>query len=982
MADLKPTRTKRSARRAESFGRRLAMALFVSGLILTAGFASAESFTENFNSPNPSWKVSKTDPHVKTRTHRRSPEHGKDSVGEQVVLETDRQGQTIRLEHTLPKARVLNELEVGLWARPDAPGLQVHLHVTLPGCEDPSNGKTVSMLIPGDIAEEAGEWQRLTCRTDDKLVQKRLQLLRAKLKRTLTPKVMVVDRVILTWPLSAGVTELSLDELTFGPLVRVEDSEIVQTGHEQESGAEHPAQLRLDRLEVESKPFFSRIAVYHGEPLKDLAAAGFNVVLIPDYKDQALLRSIREAGLWATAIPPTAEGTDGDAGLLPFSAESRSIAFWMLGTRLSPLSQNRLVKWVDQIQEADQKFRRPIAADVSGDESLFSRELDLIGISRHTMGSSLTLRDYRDWMYARRASARPGSLCWTWIQVTPAPAVATLWEQHQIPVQLEPEQIRLQVYAALAAGMRGLGFWTHRLLNEETSADRETLLALHQINWELWLMEPWLATASGASRTPLIIESNDPKNGTTKPPPKFKFNKKSKMNTPDALPDPFAAEPEQATANDQQPPGLSAAVLRTPDKGTLLLPMWLEDRSQFVPGQLAASQVSMIVPGIDETAAAWEITTTGVRSLDSTERQRVNGGVKVTLKNFDQTACVLLTSDRELIEQTRQRIASIAEQSARTYLALADLKLERVRVIDQMLGDAGLRQMSGPHILGQARMMYDEARAALSHQDWQKVRLRSKQALQMARALQREHWDDAVRNLPSPVASPYAIGFQSLPLQARLATQMNDEQAANLLPTGNFEDADALFPVGWKHEQDAPDYIKAEAEVSHESHRGKHCLRLHSQLTSSQAQAAPSRSREFVRIVTPPITVHAGHAVRVAGWIKLPAEIPGSQDGVMIYDNLFGRNLALRFRETCDWQRFELVREAAESKDVTVTIALTGLGEVCVDDLQITVHSLMPVQQASAREPAGQPRSAAPGRPWSKLKRLNPLPTRRAVPKP
>lgn len=982
MADLKSTRTKRSVWRAEKFGRRLTMALFVLGLVLRAGLATAESFTENFDGPNPSWKVTKTDPSVKTRTHRRSPDHGKDGAGEHVVLETERQGQTIRLEHTLPKARVLNELEVGVWVRPDAPGVQVHLRITLPGCDDPATGKTVSLLIPGDIAEEAGEWQRLTCRTDDKLVQKKLQLKRAELKRSLTPKVMVVERVILTWPLPAGVTELSLDELTFGPLVRVEDSEIVPKGYEQESGSDHPVQFRLDHMEVEGKPFFPRIIVYHGEPLKDLAAAGFNVVLMPDHADQALLRSVREAGLWATATPPTAEGADGDAGLLPFSAETRSIAFWMLGTRLSPQSQNRLVKWVDQIQEADQKFRRPIAADVSGDESLFSRELDLIGISRHTMGSSLTLRDYRDWMYARRAAARPGSLCWTWIQVTPAPVVASLWEQHQIPVQLEPEQIRLQVYAALAAGMRGLGFWTHRPLNEETNADRETLLALQQINSELWLLEPWLATASGASRIPLTIESSDPKKPLTKPASRFNMSKKNAPNSNNGLPDPFAAEPEQAAAIDPHPPGLTAAVLRTSDKGTLLLPMWLEDRAQFVPGQLAASKVSMVVPGIDETAAAWEITTTGIHSLDSSERQRVSGGVKVTLKNFDQTACVLLTSDRELIEQTRQRIASISEQSARTYLALADLKLERVRVIDQLLGDAGLRQMSGPHILGQARMKYDEAREALSSQEWQKVRVRCKQALQMARALQREHWDDAVRNLPSPVASPYALSFQSLPMQSRLAMQLADENAANLLPTGNFEDPDALFPVGWKHEQDAPDYVRAEAEVGHESHRGKYCLRLHSKLTSSQAPTALSRSREFVRIVTPPITVHAGHAVRIAGWIKLPAEIPGSQDGVMIYDNLFGRNLALRFRETCDWQRFELVREAAESKDVTVTIALTGLGEVCVDDLQVTVHSLTPIQQASAREPTGQPRSTAPGRPWSNLRRLNPLPARRTVPRP
>jgi hypothetical protein len=137
-----------------------------------------------------------------------------------------------------------------------------------------------------------------------------------------------------------------------------------------------------------------------------------------------------------------------------------------------------------------------------------------------------------------------------------------------------------------------------------------------------------------------------------------------------------------------------------------------------------------------------------------------------------------------------------------------------------------------------------------------------------------------------------------------------------------------------------------------------------------------------VSVTTPPITVHAGHAVRIGGWIKLPAEIPGSPDGVMIYDSIFGRNLALRFRDTGDWQRFELVREAVESQDLTVTMALTGFGEASFDDLQITVHPLSQIEPASAREPSPQPRAAAAPRRWSDPRRLNPLPIRRPVPRP
>ncbi len=927
------------------------------GFVLLPLPAFAESYSEHFHGPNPSWKVRTTE-HVKVLTHRRSPNHGTEGAGEYVSVETNRKDQSINIEHVLPKARVLNELEVGLWVKSETPGVKIKLRVVLPEYKDP-NGKMIALLIPGDVVEDAGEWQRLTCRTDDKLVQARLVSLRKKLDQAVSPKQMVVDRVVLSWPLSPGVNEIAVDELTFGPLVDVDESAVMQTGHEAEPAEESPIGFRLGRLEIEGNPFFPVIAPYHGEPLKQLAADGFNVVYLPDHTDQALLRSAREAGLWVTAPPPAvvASGDEvRDAGLLPFTAKTRPIAFWMLGTRVSPQSQTRLVNWVDQIQEADQSLRRPIAADVSGDETFFSREVDLLGISRHTVGGSLSLREYRNWLQQRRALAVPGSWCWTWIQVAPSPAIAEVWDQNQIPLQLEPEQIRLQAYAALAAGMRGIGFWTPRALSEESPADRETLLALRQINWELRLMEPWLATANAVSKIPVTVEMTAKQKG----PYRFQLRDYGFQGWKRRL-----GQPGEAGENSTDPE-LSAAVLRT-DYGTMLLPMWLDEYAQFVPGQLAANKLSLVVPGIDETASAWEITTTGIHNLP---RERVSGGVKVTLKNFDQTACILLTSRQDLIEQVKQRVAAIEERSARTSLTLAELKLERVRAIDQQLGEFGLRQTEGPRYLGLAWQMYQEARAALGQQDWQTVRVRSEQAMQMARMLQREHWESAVEHLSSPVASPYSISFSSLPAQARMALQLtHDPQTSrNLVPSGNFDDETVPLPtVGWKHAQQTPDTIRAQADLNPDPHRGKFCLRLLAR-TNAPEQPVPT-GKEFVSISTPPVTVYAGHAVRISGWIKISTDLAAASDGLMIYDSLQGRGLALRFHQACGWQRFEFVREAVESQDVTVTMALTGLGEVNIDDLEVTVHPLTKIQQTAGQEVPVKPRAAATPTRWTDLGR-------------
>ena len=934
----------------------------------------AETFTEPFDGPNPSWQVRQSEQGARTVTHQRSSRQGKDGSGEFLQIETSRNSQKVRVEHALPESRVLNELEADVWVKANTAGMQLNLRIVLPEYEDPDTGRPLALLILGDVLEVAGAWQQLTCRTDDKLVQERLGIMRARLKRPITPRFMKVDRVILTWPLSRGVNEVSLDELSFGPIVRTEEPEIATTAHEQESVDEPPVQVRLDRLEVEGKPFFPRLTPYHEEPLKDLAEAGFNVVWVPDYSDRALLTSVRREGLWAAATPPVPAGSElpsQAAGLMPFSQETRPIAFWMLGTRITPQTQSRLLHWMDQIQEADRKYRRPLAADVSGEERIFSRELDLLGISRHTIGSSLTLPQYRDWLTERGAWARPGSLRWTWIQTMPAPVIANVFEAHGIPLQLEPEQIRLQVYAALAAGVRGIGFWTPRALREDNPADQETRDALRQINWELRLMEPWLATTSAVLRIPVTIPVEAPL-PAARPKSRFRMsNTEESRWERDAQNRQREALREAALKTEDE---LSAAVLRT-DYGTLLLPMWLESASQFVPGKLAAAKVTITVPGIDETAAAWEITTTGVHNLD---RERVSGGVKITLRNFDQTACILLTADQELVLQTRQRVAVMQEECARGCLALAERKLDRVRGVNQRLGEFGLRQPDAPQLLGSARELFLEAQAAVSQQDWAKVRQKSQQAMQMARILQRAHWEDAVSGLPSPVSSPLATSFQSLPAQARLAMQLANEQASagkNLLPSGNFEDAHAQSAVGWKHAQDPQDGVQASAELYPEARSGKYCLRL---LAANGLQASRSAlgGREFVSYSTPPITVHAGHALRIAGWIKIPAELQSSQDGALIYDSLLGRGLALRFRETTDWQRWELVREVSESQDITVTLALTGLGEVRLDDLEVTLHPLPDVSPAAARGNATRPRPAVGLKRWPDLRRLNPLPSR------
>lgn len=58
---------------------------------------------------------------------------------------------------------------------------------------------------------------------------------------------------------------------------------------------------------------------------------------------------------------------------------------------------------------------------------------------------------------------------------------------------VEPEQILQQVYAAISAGYRGVGFWKTKSLQSDDPQSRETSLAIELACLEISLLEPFLA---------------------------------------------------------------------------------------------------------------------------------------------------------------------------------------------------------------------------------------------------------------------------------------------------------------------------------------------------------------------------------------------------------------------------------------------------------------------------------------------------------
>jgi hypothetical protein len=121
------------------------------------------------------------------------------------------------------------------------------------------------------------------------------------------------------------------------------------------------------------------------------------------------------------------------------------------------------------------------------------------------------------------------------------------------------------------------------------------------------------------------------------------------------------------------------------------------------------------------------------------------------------------------------------------------------------------------------------------------------------------------------------------------------------------------------------------------AHGGKYSLRLIA--VPENPQAMPNVvPRSPVTVTTPAVLVRSGQVVHISGWMKLTSPVYGSLDGVVIYDSQSGPVGALRFDKPGEWKKFSLVREVQQSGELTVTMSLTGLGEVLFDDIVIIPH--------------------------------------------
>jgi hypothetical protein len=896
-----------------------AVLLILTAALIVFSFASPPApaqgiFQYGFETRDPIWVKGAGDANFKETAHRLTEDTAHNGQRSEFIEVEAQSGTFIHYTYDVGKAPVVDELNVSLWVKSDRPGIQLLCRVVLKNERDPRNlDQLLTILVPGDKYQMVGRWQQLSLRQPVKRLREQQQLLQAARKRDVIIADAYVDQLVLNVYGGPGTTRVWTDDLVVGPLDEVKPATPTASAP---GGGGTPAQLAVNQraaevrlvnnqLLVSGQNFFLRAVRHTGTPLKTLHDAGFNTVWLDESTPPGLVEDAVNLGFWVmpalrppdlrTGVPGTLVSRDSFNTKVSFFLRQEAVLCWDLGTDLS----------VDQfttVSSTAKAFRtldpmRPVSVDVRDGFHKYSMNVKdvMLGIHCFPLMTSMDLTGYRDWLTQHRYLGGPGYYYWTWIQThLPDWYVNAAYEKPALDTAREPlgpqaEQIKLLAYTAIGAGYRGLGFWSDRFLSDPLTG-RDRLLALALLNQELQMLEPLLASAD---------------------------------------------EPQWIDTSVAQ---VKAVVLRSEKmKATLVIPIWLGAGAQYVPGQESSAAVEVVVPHVPNGCLAWEVSPGDVRSL---KWERVVGGVKITLREFSMTAAVVFTTDLSaagLVVRFQDLQRRESEPASRWAYDQALEELRKVEQVETELGQLNHRLPADERLLAKAREYLKSAAEHRRSSEWAEAYNDAQRALRPIRILMRAEWEEAVKKLTTPEASPYALSFFTLPRHWRLWEEVEKQRfGANVLTDGDFELPPNRVQQGWLR-QDAPspdDVIAVARREATEPHAGKQCLML--QVKPRDPAAAPAvLERTFVAIHTPAVKLAPGTLVRISAWARLPGGIAASSDGALLYDSAGGEQLAVRLRGAMKWRQFTLYRRVPASGTINVTMALTGIGTVYFDDVRI-----------------------------------------------
>jgi hypothetical protein len=809
--------------------------------------------------------------------------------GSEVVELQGPAGESAQLHFRLPAAPVINELRLVAEITSNRPGLQIAALVMLPRSRDSKTGLQRELLIRGGNLSHGRAGERLVLEEIPKLLERQARVARLQTSDEIDVREAYVSQLVFLVPGGPGICELSVDWIALEGVVqdRVVDPHIKLATAEGET--EGPL-LTIPNLPAEqpvpvATPFqtqsrVNRIIEWQGEPLEFLAKLGFNAVWISREPTPEELGEAGRLGIAFVSPPPSRQELESSG----ISAKWNPVLAWDLGSFVANDDINQLAELNELVQHHDTVGSRGTVMSCEQLSRDASRITDAIVLRREILGTDLTLRDYVTWLIQRQRIARPGTPIWATIENELSPLrarqVAVLRGDGE-PVSLSAsyDQLASLSTAAMSVKCRDFVFTSHSALNADNEITRQRARSLELNNFRLRLLAPWLATGKvmGVDRS--------------------------------------------------SEPGLSAMVFQA-ERSHLLIPVsWARNfRSQqtfHVPGS-----VTFIVPGVAETTDVYLLTLGGAKRL---RPRRTTGGLEVTVDSMPLDGLIMLTSDPRAFSQVSQYLRSIAPRAARLERDCTAFRLSQLEIaVANKTANADAMRTA----LARAKLMLAACDRDLDNGF---VDMAIQRIDQTDRLLSQAEY--MLRNqggVGPAIFSPLEFNVTTISTEKQLRdTLTNITQAMPLVGGGEFEDLQALLSAGWRHQQLTQPGITSAVRLSPDSpDQGTYCLELEVTNTDPDYPVAVVPTSP-VWISTPPLAVKSGELVEITGMVRIPEPLIGTVDGLQIIDSLGGPGMSTRIVHSQDWQPIRIIRAVPTDGQMTVSLALAGLGKAQIDSFAI-----------------------------------------------
>jgi hypothetical protein len=992
------------------------------------------SLHDSFETPRVAWEREHSDTTINLISQDRSVRAAHDgNQSERFEFEADA-GSQFFVSYALPKIPVTDSLQAALYVRANRVGVQLYGRVVLPGDIDPETRAPSFVLIPGMIYDRVDRWQRLELVSMLPSIERQARVLRASSRRPVSLKGAYVDRLVVNLLGGAGASEVFLDDLSIAPV----PGDLLASWSKPEAGTSAPgvkgtdragagksASLPIVRLDRNRLRRLGADRKYHdwlptavdapGADVTELRRYGFDLLVDVPRSDPERIRTAVEKGfLLLPRLPGISAKTDPQEVIAEVGsyAYKDAVAFWQIGEGLGrkrglKVRDEELAKTrqlVTAMRQMPAEFSRITTGTVQGDLPLFSRapgNLDTVGIQPLLWASAQDPLESLEFLKQRRrltARSNLAGLFWAWISAAAPPIVSSnIWGDDVPPgwgvPQVTPEQLRLMTYMALAAGYRGLGFVGDADLTRP--AGRARLIEMAFLNEEIDLCESILARSSDPIPFYGVFDPDPP----DLPPP----------GTPPGT----RVRPQKELAPK---PGLLAAAIAAERRGALLLLAEYAANAQYQPPQMAARNL-VIRAVMPESAQAFLISPGEIKLL---ARERAPGGTQIIVDEFDTTALILCTTDLALKDRVEAAIARVRPLAVQLAIEQAELLLQGAAEINGRLNADGQHLITADELkrrsqagitarptderdlLAMSEARIRSARDARDREDFALAWAEARRATRPLRTLMYGHWVNAfgalakavndsfpkpadpkappIPVLIKPVCCAPAIAFNTLPEMYLWVDWIGGKPGykfgPNRLPTGSFDDPQAMTEAGWVNVDYEMDGITAKmATVPRPEGKSNRMIRMSIEPTNKEDldKNVPFFDFPIAAIRSPAIKVQAKNLIRISVLVKRPIASTPGMGGIIVRDSIGGEQLQFRTSDPIpSFSRVVIYRQAPADGTFAVTLGLAGYGEALFDDLRVQLVEAdeapdaperADIARAPASRRAGQPTNPDPSLP-------------------